>query len=998
MAAIKSPRISDPYLGEMYGNIIDMYDNPSYNLRLYLKPETSTAPTARAAAPPPAFDSSLDGSPEALDARNDIPDPGIVAPVPKTSKKEVTLAQTGVTGTQIDDLSIQVFQNNPATSTTCTFRIIQPGAANFLDQLQYARKYLGAPDKVLAPASFSVFIDIKFLGYTHDAENNEEGGQPIQIGDTITYELTVTKIGIRVSNSGSEYLFETTITSTLGFNDMIYKFPKNFNLNASTISEAFAQLEKQYNDHLTENSTVHDIPDTVAFNMSGLVGNNSTDPGSGSVRKFISDESLITPGTDSSMPTRSGPAYEQTENIEDTRGAAATNSTTGSSDRSLPGVIIDITEGDTIYKAVATILGYNKEFESLFTRQKDPADPGNSEVDDQKTFIYWYDIHCRVENGEWDNARNNYAKKYTYTPYLVADARSDIAFTTTEYDYLKKDPSETTDGTAGVVAIATKRLQDLYNADCLHKSYFYIFTGLNDQIINLDISFDGGITLLMPPKGGMIGDFSLTQGPVLSNQEPINKDMTLGDKLEAAKEEKNKKSLIDLFKKIKGIASSVSDLADGLGKSVTEIQAAISDTTGATAQRLADSISGAELDSLLRKSGLSDDGDPDDVPGPTTEVTQQNNGEYSPEISGFLYSSAFVQPDDSITSEEMESAGLIKLDSATPASLGHAQPDARSIKSPLGGMAVNSPAGILFGYAYRAREKTAYLLNIDMTIRGDPYWLTSKTHEVFKIKDDNESSERTIQPSGKSYYFLLTIGQPSRYDFVVDDEDANTGYWSGGRSSGMLSGLYEPTTWVNKFSGGIFTTQLTSVKEISVPLQWIRPVAPGEEPPNWDELGVNSRAITDFLADDQRATETGEDITGYASDSAAGSSSVAGPIPQQGDTVPQDERARLAAGGINIGTGPDGTVTQAEIEALGQFTGVLGPSGNTSADETQLREWADANGLRINESTNEATEPYTGYRYDRAAQVLKDAGWTVYWRDADHIDRLRVEAPVGNGG
>jgi len=35
----KSPEIFDPYLGKMYGNILDQYDNPTYNLKLYLKPE-----------------------------------------------------------------------------------------------------------------------------------------------------------------------------------------------------------------------------------------------------------------------------------------------------------------------------------------------------------------------------------------------------------------------------------------------------------------------------------------------------------------------------------------------------------------------------------------------------------------------------------------------------------------------------------------------------------------------------------------------------------------------------------------------------------------------------------------------------------------------------------------------------------------------------------------------------------------------------------------------
>ena len=1026
MATVKSPKIFDPYLGEMYGNILDKYDNPAYNLRLYLKPTKSTP---AATEPESEEDSGAEPAETGDQARDEIPTVTITA---KRSKKEVTLAQTGVTATQIDDVEIQVKQDQKSETTTVNFRIIQPGAANFLDQVQYARKYLGDDDTALAAGSFNVYLDIKFLGYDHDPENNEEGGEPTQIGETITYKLTVTAIRIRVSNTGSEYMFETKHADTIGYNDTIFKFPKNFSIVATTITEAFQELEKQYNEYLEENDTVNDIADKVVFNLSSLIGGTgSADPVQSSTKKSITDETLPTPQNNTDVPTRAGPAYEK---LDDVVAPDATGEVAGKSEEVQDGVKIDFLEGETIYKAVGKILSQNTEFQNLTTRQKDLNDPGNSEVDAEKTFIYWYAIHSQVENLEWDKARNAYSKRYTYTPYLTADARSDIALTTTEYDFLK----ETEEGQAGptVSAIATKRLQDLYNANCLHKSYFYIFTGLNDQILNLDIDFDAGITLLMPPKGGMIGDFTLTQGPTLSNQEPTDKDLTLGDKLEAAKKEKNKDSLIDLFKKIKGLASSISDLATGLGKTVEEINAAVNDVSGKSAQTLANSIAGSELDSLLKKSGISEDTDPSDVPGALTEVTQQTDGNYAPEVSGYLYASAFVQPDKSISAEELESAGLTKMTTAV-ASLGYPVPDSRPVKSPLSGMTVNGPAGMLMGYAYRAREKTTFLLNVNLTLRGDPYWLTSMNQDVFETgaKEAADDADQTKKPSDKSYYFLLTIGQPSRFDFIVDDEDANSGYWTSGTSTGMLSGLYLPTTWVNSFSGGIFTTKIQEAKkEMSVPLQWIRPVAPGEEPVNWDDLGVNDNSIRSYIDDINKATDTGNDQieNEYEVGSAGGTVNTAA-APKPGDTVPELDRARLAGQGIEIGKGPDGTVTQGEIEALGQFTTVPRPTGNKREDALILYEWAENNGLYIDENqilaqeyeraftdvhsgaghaesrafdinidsrggVIEANQPFIGYRFDKAAQALKAAGWTVVWRDGGtHQNHIHVEAPRSGG-
>jgi hypothetical protein len=88
--------------------------------------------------------------------------------------------------------------------------------------------------------------------------------------------------------------------------------------------------------------------------------------------------------------------------------------------------------------------------------------------------------------------------------------------------------------------------------------------------------------------------------------------------------------------------------------------------------------------------------------------------------------------------------------------------------------------------------------------------------------------DQAVYPTSLAYYFLLTIGTPSRYDYDISDEDNNTGYWSDSKSSGHFSGLYLAIKWKNKFSNGIFTTEISAAKENAVPLEWIRPAQPGE--------------------------------------------------------------------------------------------------------------------------------------------------------------------------
>lgn len=850
----KSPEIFDPYLGKMYGNILDQYDNPSYNLKLYLKPgsEASSNSSASTTAQPDSGSSARQTTGTSATSTS-------TTTTNPTDKKIVVLAQTGVTGTQIDNLEVDGYAdvsstNADVTSLRGSFTIVQPGSANFLDQIQWSRKYLGATEKELASVDFYMYLDIAFNGYKSDPNDNEEGGEIVQIVDTITYKIKAKKITVKIDNTGSRYDFEFVIASTTGYADNVFKLSQQIILEAGTIQEAFDDLEKKYNEQLKQSATQYEVSDRVKFNTTALLKSSGSPPGTvgAATDLYIKDGTL--PNPKNSQNVESGtrvnfPPPPETE--KEQRRSAATASTAGRSpEANVPKIKIPLSADDSLYKIAFTILGMNKEFQRLTGRKTDLDNPGNNDVKPDKTFVVWYDIHCEIKNIKWDNKRGAYAKEYIYTPYLVKDIRSDIALTTKEFDHLKEtDSLQGSSLQRPLTALATKRLQDLYASGALSKSYFYIFTGLNDQIINLDINYDQGIALLMPPKGGMIGDFSVTSAPSLNNSAPINKDLTLGDQLEAAKKSANLDSLVNVFKQIKGLATNINGLATSLGKSVQEIQNAITDTTGNTARALASSLDGATLNSTLRTFGASEGGDPLSVPGPATQITVENKGSYSPEVSGFLYSDDFVVPGGSITAEQIESAGLMALDAKGAAVVvPHAQPISKSLPSPLSGMTSDGPASMLMGYAYRSRNMSSFLMTIDLTLRGDPYWLTRINTEGFKPEKASRDTTHNPPANGTKYYFLLTIGSPSKFDFNLEDEDNNTGYWSDGRVSGTFSGLYWPQKWKNKFNNGIFTTEIKANKEISVPLQWVKRVPPGQTPPDWDSLKVNETETQLFIA------------------------------------------------------------------------------------------------------------------------------------------------------
>jgi hypothetical protein len=840
MAEIKSPKIYDPYLGEMYGNILDQYDNPAYNIRLYLKPEENSTASAPADSTSPgtqtntaAGDSARREQPTAAPQTRSVAD-----------KKIVVLAQTGVTGVQIDDLEIETANQNDHghAAKKGSFTIIQPGGANFLDQIQWARQYLGANEDQMKSFDFPLYLDISFTGYDSDPDNNEEGGDITQIIDTVTYQIRITKIGVTLDNTGSRYSCEFTPAEVAGFADEIYKLPKNITIQGSTITDFLkgdTGLETKYNEALKSLSTEYEFADQIEFNLSALLtatGEQTptlTTTGATPEKLYIKDQSIPTLGTDQTVETTTVPVFNgEVRPLREVRTEAAGAQDAGKQpEKIIPGAILTLKEGNSIYTVLAQILSMNREFQDRASRLKDLNNPGSNKVDDNQTFVAWFSVHCEIQTISWDKKRNKYAKKYIYTPYLLQDIRSDVALTTRESDFLTETGPVASIENAKITAIATKRLQDLYNAKALCKSYFYTFTGLNDQIINLDIDYNHGITMLVPPKGGFAGDYSVTNAAAVRNGKNSSEDTTGDTQNNSARQRKERESLVGLFNKIRGITDDINTMATAIGRSPDELAGILNDATGASARRLAESLDAATVSNLAR-SQINDGRDPADTRTTNTEITVTSFGPYTPEVSGYLYAEDFVQPGGALTQEELQAAGLMPTTTRTGTPPNQVQ--SRSVPSPLNGITSDGPASVLMGYLYRSREGSGFMLKIEMTVRGDPYWLPYTSSGKFEFGKPTPDS--TALPAQKKNYFLLTIGTPRTYDYNIDDEDNNTGYWSEKSTSGVFSGLYMPTRWKHRFSGGIFTTILTASKEQSVPLQWIRPVAPGETPVNWEEI------------------------------------------------------------------------------------------------------------------------------------------------------------------
>lgn len=765
-------KINDPFVGEVYANVLDFYDNPSYNLRLYM---------VRQQAVKDLQEKLNNGtfSNDTLIAPNDM----------------VILAQTAVTGVQIDNLEIEALTGyEGAQATKASFVITEPGGASFLDQIQYSKGYLKSN-----PETFdtTMFLDIRFQGYTSDVNNNEQGGEITIISGPITYEMKITSIDLRMDENGSEYSFEALILNTYSFSDSAFTMPLNFDSKGTTITEHVKSIEEELNRWAKED-TSSDFPDEYEIQMDQVIGAGQPD-----AITSIQDETVI-----QNLELKEGSARPPTASVtepQDSGDAETDNSTAeiksnpNQAEQKPEILLISHLQGETLERMIERIFSNNKEYLAKSTRKKDPESSESEAKTDQAT-VAFVKVVTKTYTTQYDKKRNKFARKYVIIPIMYKTANVNV-----------EDPSTQAKNEEEKVT----RLKQLKAGNHLIKSYNYLFTGLNDQIIDLDISYNTGVVTLLAPKGGAIGDPAITNRQ-LAPTTPEGTDTSLGgfikDVANAAKDLSDFAKGLDIFEKLGSLSDSLQDqfvtAAEGvLGAGSSDaIRAALGDRDAA--QGLLEGLVGQEIASIASAQFLEG----------TSEITTEepktnlpNGGIYTPELSQFKYSDDFLNADEVRstikTAEDLTKLGYINVDEVEFVEPKPSAEAKRDIASPFdtNAIEVGTVSNKLYGFMSAQKGADVFLSQIDMTVRGDPWYLCTSD----PLADSN--GEQANFKKGPNC-FWLRIGAPRRYDLDWRDEDLNTGYWNTYGHSRMFSGVYQMTSVVNKFTGGEFTTTVSAFR------------------------------------------------------------------------------------------------------------------------------------------------------------------------------------------
>jgi hypothetical protein len=511
----------------------------------------------------------------------------------------------------------------------------------------------------------------------------------------------------------------------------------------------------------------------------------------------------------------------------------------------------------------------------------------------------------------------------------------------------------------------------MYSAGSIHKSYYYLFTGRNDQILNLDINFSGSQVLLVPPKGGVIADVSLTSAVALNSTIAQNADASGKELFNKAKNAANKVKFGDLLNSIKDNAGALKSVADSIGRTPELLKEKINDVTGAGQRELVNALDSASINRIVSGRAMPKDSPTETAP---PNGTTPGGGTYKPDLSGFTYSEDLVMSSNAVDVKDLKNFDLANSEIRYEILSTNTVPNVAEAAT----YVTTNPSNTLFGYVYQQHNSSAFLNKVNLSVRGDPWYLGKNSGQVQMAE---QSTPTSVSYTANDNYFILQIATPQPYDPDVEDEDSskNSGFWNFNGISNSFSGLYMITKVVNYFRNGVYTVDIEAAKDMAIPLHKVRRVRRDETPRDLTTVAGYDEAMKTIGA----PANTIGDPTNPDPPTGDPLAPLVGTPPPVGQG--KESMAQLRNWLIQNGTIPDENPL---------FPGEYNADAHSSDEHREGR----AFDVNIGGGNTEWNNPAQKAKFDSMAAALRAQGWNVVWNSTDHNDHLHVYARRGTPG
>ena len=372
------------------------------------------------------------------------------------------IAQTGLTGMNIQDVKIETFigpniRTRNANATNIEIKIYEPFGSQLPDLLfqaavqQSIRNYLKAP----------WFLKLRLHGY-------DDQGKPVDIGNGWLWRMTLIDIQSQISENGSLHTITAMPISEQALNNQYCMIPDSINQSGSTVGEVLKGMVKAMNENVkVKYGDSH--PPFIEFVVD--------------CRKYPYDNKVgvATPfdlKITGSVPTVTNQRSSDSHEVQNSQFAPGSD---------IPAIIDSLMARSDEAVRMARL-----------SRELPPQTGTDDEPNIADVNSIFHRVDTKVEFLSYDDTLGDYCKRITYTIVPYSSLRI-----LTSMGRAKSFDKDTT--------LNKKKVAHSIDRALMKKQYDYIFTGLNTEVEKFDINVNFRWAVSVPVLQGMVNTGTAAQ-------------------------------------------------------------------------------------------------------------------------------------------------------------------------------------------------------------------------------------------------------------------------------------------------------------------------------------------------------------------------------------------------------------------------------------------------------------------------------------------------------
>ena len=457
------------------------------------------------------------------------------------------------------------------------------------------------------------------------------------------------------------------------------------------------------------------------------------------------------------------PAYNSWKNFTfDAIAPSEVDQTRGVSISASGGTLhITLPKGTAITAAMAMVLFQTREFKNIVTKNgfaKESSDEGVANPVKLAEIVRWISFKTEVQYRDLDPLVKQYPKDITFqvmghiTPEATHDPKSNNALVNDN-------------------ALQGARLNELYVEDLLLKRYDYTSTGLNTEVIQVDIVLNNIFYQLQALNAGKVDNTSALFNGSAAEQHAI------GLKNDITAIERERKTSAKAISQLKANTDKIKSEAIG-GPPGGEISAAAA---------IAQNTQNIDLETakikrlLLQKEALQGK-----INLATAQLLEDRNTNFTP----LLTTSRRYLTQDELATKASYSQFLPN---------GFQHQEVQSLSTSNGPEKPEFEGAAMLGALEINLNSTGDLIQQNLIIRGDPYWLgRPKGFE-------NDRAQAHYENGGLTYF--LNVNLPTYPNETTGLPRSTNNF--------MITGVYRVITVDANYSNGQFTMTLNSFRDLN---------------------------------------------------------------------------------------------------------------------------------------------------------------------------------------